>query len=91
MRTVGIVGAGDIGTAVAKAAVGHGYDVVIANSRGPETLTGLVAELGPQAKAGTVADAASRGDLVVVAVPLKTVADLDPAPFVGKTVVDANN
>lgn len=91
MSTIGIVGSGNIGTAVAKAAVGHGYDVVIANSRGPETLTDLIDTLGPRATAGTVAEAAARGDLVVVAVPLKNVADLDPAPFAGKTVVDANN
>ena len=49
----------------------HGYDVVISNSRGPETLTALVAELGPHARAATVVEAARAGDIVVVTIPLK--------------------
>jgi len=52
VTTIGVIGSGNIGSAVARAAVEHGYEVVISNSRGPESLTDLVAELGPQAKAG---------------------------------------
>ncbi len=48
-----------------------GYNVIIANSRGPEALSRLVDELGPAAKAGTAAEAAEAGAFVVVAVPLK--------------------
>ena len=91
MTTIGVIGSGNIGSAVARAAIGHGYEVVISNSRGPESLTDLVAELGPQARAGTTAEAVEAGDLVLVAIPLKSISDLDPAPFAGKVVIDANN
>lgn len=91
MATIGVVGSGNIGSAVARAALDHGYEVVISNFRGPETLTELVADLGPGARAGTAAEAARAGDLVLVAIPLKSIVDLDPAPFAGKVVIDANN
>src|SRR6188768_1365500 len=71
MTTIGIIGAGNIGSQVARLAVRSGYNVVISNSRGPETLSGLIAELGPSARAGTVMEAAQSGDIVVVSVPLK--------------------
>ena len=71
MTTIGIIGAGNIGSQVARAVIGAGYDVVIANSRGPETLAELVAELGPKARAATAAEAGEAGDVVVVTVPLK--------------------
>ena len=91
MTVIGLVGSGEIGSSVARAALDHGYEVVISNSRGPESLTGLVGDLGPQARAGTTADAVRAGDLVLVAIPLKNIFDLDPAPFTGKIVIDADN
>jgi predicted dinucleotide-binding enzyme len=91
MTTLGIIGAGNIGSNVARAALAHGYDVVISNSRGPDTLEDLVAELGEGARAGSVEDAARDGDIVVVAVPLKSYRSV-PADAVGsKVVIDANN
>jgi len=91
MTTLGIIGAGNIGSNVARAALAHGYDVVISNSRGPDTLTDLVADLGDGARAGTVEDAARSGDMVVVALPLKSYRSV-PADAVGdKVVIDANN
>ena len=68
-----------------------GYDVVISNSRGPETLQGLVAELGPKARAATAAEAAAAGDFAVVTVPLKNYKDIPAEPLAGKIVVDTNN
>ncbi len=68
-----------------------GYDVVISNSRGPETLTGLVAELGPKARAATAAEAAAAGDFAVVTVPLKNYKDVPAEPLAGKIVIDTNN
>jgi 8-hydroxy-5-deazaflavin:NADPH oxidoreductase len=65
--------------------------VVISNSRGPETLAGLVAELGPVARAATATDAASAGDIVVVTVPLKNYRQVPVAPLAGKIVIDTNN
>jgi predicted dinucleotide-binding enzyme len=50
MATVGFIGSGNIGGAVARLAVAGGYDVVLSNSRGPQTLEGLVEELGPRAR-----------------------------------------
>ena len=91
VKTIGLIGAGQIGSQVARAAIGSGYDVVISNSRGPETLTDLVAELGPRAHAGTTEEAAAAGDLVVVAIPLRAIGDLPVEPLVGKVVIDANN
>ena len=69
----------------------QGYDVVISNSRGPETLQDLVAGLGPRAKAATPAEAAAAGDFAVVTVPLKNYKDVPVEPLAGKIVIDTNN
>jgi predicted dinucleotide-binding enzyme len=91
MSTIGLIGAGQIGSQVARLAVAHGYDVVISNSRGPETLADLVAELGARARAATPAEAAAAGDIIVVTVPLKNYRDVPVAPLAGKIVIDTNN
>jgi predicted dinucleotide-binding enzyme len=69
IKTIGLIGAGHIGSQIARLAVRNNYNVVISNSRGPETLSALVAELGPRTCAATVTDAAKAGDLDVVTVP----------------------
>ena len=91
MTTVGIIGAGHIGQALARTFIQHGYTVTIANSRGPETLADLVADLGPSAKAGTAEEAGADGDFVVVTVPLKNYRQIPVAPLAGKIVIDTNN
>jgi predicted dinucleotide-binding enzyme len=91
MKTIGLIGAGHIGSQVARLAVANGYRVVISNSRGPETLAALVSELGPNARAATSTDAAKAGDIVVVTVPLKNYRDVPVEPLAGKIVIDTNN
>ncbi|MFF0905601.1 UNVERIFIED_CONTAM: NADPH-dependent F420 reductase [Kocuria sp. CPCC 205316] len=91
MPTLGIIGSGNIGAAIARLAVAAGTPVVIANSRGPETLTELVAELGPLATAGAVEQAADAGELVVLSVPLTAATALPAELLEGKTVVDTSN
>ncbi len=91
MATIGLIGAGHIGSQIARLAVAHGYDVVISNSRGPETLAGLVAELGPKARAATQAEAGAAGDIVVVTIPLKNYKQVAVEPLAGKIVIDTNN
>jgi 8-hydroxy-5-deazaflavin:NADPH oxidoreductase len=91
MKTIGLIGAGHIGSQIARLAVAHGYSVVISNSRGPETLAPLVAELGPNARAATPTEAAQAGDIVVVTVPLKNYRQVPVAPLAGKVVIDTNN
>src|SRR5687768_8249564 len=88
MTTIGLIGAGHIGSQVTRLAVKSGYNVVITNSRGPETLSGLVAELGPNARAATPVEAAHAGDIVVVTVPLKNYRDVPVEPLAGKIVID---
>jgi predicted dinucleotide-binding enzyme len=89
--TIGFIGAGHIGSQVARLAVSRGFAVVMSNSRGPETLAALVAELGPNARAASAADAAKAGDIVVVTIPLKNYRDVPVAPLAGKIVIDTNN
>jgi 8-hydroxy-5-deazaflavin:NADPH oxidoreductase len=91
MPTIGFIGSGHIGSQVARLAVTHGYDVVMSNSRGPETLAALVAELGPKARAATPAEAAKAGDIVVVTMPLKNYRQVPVEPLAGKIVIDTNN
>lgn len=91
VKTIGLIGAGHIGSQVARLAVGAGYDVVLSNSRGPETLKDLVGELGPHARAATSDEAAAAGDIVVVTIPLKNIGDVPVAPLAGKIVIDTNN
>jgi 8-hydroxy-5-deazaflavin:NADPH oxidoreductase len=91
MKTIGLIGAGHIGSQIARLAVAHGYDVVISNSRGPESLQALVSELGPKARAASVNDAARAGDIVVVTIPLKNYRSVPVEPLAGKIVIDTNN
>lgn len=91
MTTIGILGAGHIGSQLARKAAELGYEVVISNSRGPETLADLIAELGDRVTAGTAAEAAAAGDFAIVTVPLKAVQDLPVEPLAGKIVIDTNN
>ncbi|MGO4857168.1 NADPH-dependent F420 reductase [Arthrobacter sp. 2MCAF14] len=91
MTTIGIIGAGHIGSQVARKAVELGYDVVISNSRGPETLAELVAELGTHSRAATPAEAAATCDFGVVTVPLRSYQDIPVEPLAGKIVIDTNN
>lgn len=91
MTTLGLIGAGNIGGTLARLAVAADDDVFISNSRGPETLAQLAGELGPRARAVTAAEAAARGDLVVVTVPLRAYTSLPAAALAGKVVIDTGN
>lgn len=91
MTTIGFIGSGHIGSQLARLAVARGYDVVLSNSRGPQTLQDLVAELGEHARAATPAEAAAAGDLVVVTTPLAAEATLPVDQLAGKIVIDTNN
>jgi predicted dinucleotide-binding enzyme len=88
---IGIIGAGNIGQAFARLAQRAGREVVIANSRGPESLTPVVEELGGGISAGTVGEAASSA-MVVIAVPWASVpAAVGRLAWDGEVVVDATN
>ncbi|PPF75370.1 NADP oxidoreductase [Rathayibacter rathayi] len=91
MTTYGIIGAGNIGSQVARAVIAFGDEVVIANSRGPETLADLIAELGPKARAATAQEAAEAAEVAVVTVPLRNLEEVPVAPLAGKIVLDTNN
>ena len=91
MTTIGLIGAGNIGGTIARLAVAAGYDVVLANRRGPRVLEPLLEELGPTARAATPEEAAAAGDIVVVTVPLNQYATVPVEPLRGKVVIDTNN
>lgn len=88
---IGFIGSGHIGSIVAQKAIEAGHEVIMSNSRGPQTLAGLVGELGPHASAATAQQAGERGDIVVVTVPLKDLEDVPVAPLAGKVVIDTMN
>lgn len=90
-RTIGVLGAGPVGEAVADKAARHGYEVLIGNSRGPETLDALVGRLGPAARAVT-AEEAAQPEIVFLAVPFPAVPELTGlTTWSGKIVVDTTN
>lgn len=91
MTTIGFIGSGHIGGQLARVAIAQGYDVVLSNSRGPETLTALVEELGPRARAATAQEAAEAADLAVVSTPLAAIPTVPVEPLAGKVVIDTNN
>ena len=91
MTTIGFIGSGHIGSQLARLAVAHGYDVVMSNSRDPETLSDLVAELGPHARAATPGEAAAAADLAVVTTPLSAIETIPVDQLAGKVVIDTNN
>src|SRR5436309_10668083 len=89
---IGIIGSGNIGATVAQLFARAGHEVAISNSRGPESLKELVAELGEKAHAATVEDAARFGDVVLLAIPWRRPEGLPRAEQVaGKIVIDAMN
>ena len=91
MTSLGIIGAGNIGSQLARLGVANGYDVVVSNSRGPATLDALIEELGPRARAALPVEAAAAGDLVIVTIPLHAIHTLPLPELAGKLVIDTNN
>jgi len=91
MTTIGIIGSGRVGSNLARAAIAHGYDVVLSNTQGPDSLTGLVKELGPRASAATPEGAAAAGDFAIVAIPLTTIGQVPVEPLAGKVVIATIN
>lgn len=89
--TLGLIGSGRIGSTLARLAVDHDEDVVLSNSRGPETLADLVAQLGPRARAATPRQAALAGDVVVVTIPLAAIGTVPVDELAGKVVIDTGN
>lgn len=88
---IGFIGAGNIGGTLARLAAAAGHDVVLSNSRGPDTLAEAVSEIGARASAATAMQAAAAGELVVVTIPLKSYRDVPVAELAGKVVIDTNN
>jgi len=89
---IGILGSGNIGAAASRLFVAAGHEVALSNSRGPESLRGLVEELGTRAHAMTIDDAARFGDVVLLAVPWRVPEALPKAEILsGKIVIDAMN
>ena len=91
MTIIGFIGSGNLGGTVARLSVAAGHQVILSNSRGPATLAGLVADLGPLARAGTTKEAAAAGDLVVVSIPFKASLSVPAEPLTGKVVLDTGN
>ena len=88
---IGIIGAGHIGATLAGHLTRVGHRVAIANSRGPGTLSDMVAELGPRAHAATIDEAASFGRVVIAALPFGHVHALPAADIGDRILVDATN
>jgi 8-hydroxy-5-deazaflavin:NADPH oxidoreductase len=97
MSTLGTIGAGHIGSALARVAVDAGHDVVLSNSRGPESLADLVAGIAARptargsVRAATAPEAAAAADLAVVTIPLHALGRVPVEPLAGKVVLDTGN
>jgi predicted dinucleotide-binding enzyme len=91
IERIAVVGAGRVGTAVARALVAAGFEVTLSGSGDPAHLELLTSVVAPGAIPRWTRDSVGASDLTIVAVPLHRVMALDPLPFVGKLVVDAMN
>jgi predicted dinucleotide-binding enzyme len=97
MTSFGIIGAGHIGTALTQVLTDSGHDVVLANSRGPETLADLVGQLSARetargsVRAATAEEAAEAAEIAVVTIPLRNYRDVPVGPLAGKVVIDTDN
>lgn len=91
MASIGFIGSGNVGQAIARRAIAAGHTVVMSNSRGPETLARLVAALGPQARAATAAAAGAAADIVVVAIPFSSLDGVPVQSLAGKIIIDTGN
>ncbi|GAA4759682.1 NADPH-dependent F420 reductase [Citricoccus nitrophenolicus] len=90
IRSIGILGAGRVGAALARRSVAAGYDVRIATARPAAEISLLTEILTPGATAASAAELADT-DLTIVAIPLRKYRELDPSPFAGRAVVDVMN
>jgi 8-hydroxy-5-deazaflavin:NADPH oxidoreductase len=88
---IGIIGAGNIGATAAKLFARAGHEVVVSNSRGPDTLSELVQEIGDNVRAVTIEEAADFGDVVLEAIPFGRYEELPADRLAGKIVIDASN
>jgi predicted dinucleotide-binding enzyme len=91
VTTIGIIGAGMIGRALARLAVNAGMNVILSNSRDPGSLADLVSTLGPNVRAAFPTEAAQAGPLVVASIPLANYKKLSQADLAGKVVIDTMN
>jgi 8-hydroxy-5-deazaflavin:NADPH oxidoreductase len=90
---IGIIGTGKIGSALARHWIDAGHEVFV-SSRHPEELQGLADELGPRAHAGTPAEAANFGEVVLVSIPYSAIPQVGAelsASLAGKVVLDTSN
>ncbi|HEX2739281.1 MAG TPA: NADPH-dependent F420 reductase [Rubrobacter sp.] len=88
---IAVIGAGRIGANAARLFARAGHEVVISNSRSPETLSGIVEEIGNDTQAATVEEAADFGDVVLEAIPFGRFEELPANRLEGKIVIDASN
>ena len=91
MATLGLIGGGNVGTTLARLAIDADLDVVLSNSRAPQTLSDLVTQLGPRARASTPPQAAAAGDWVVVTIPVGAIEAVPRDPLAGTTLIDTGD
>jgi predicted dinucleotide-binding enzyme len=91
VQTIGFIGSGAISSQIARLAVAAGFNVILSNSRGPETLADLVAVLGDRARAATPDVAARDADLVVLSIPFGAYQKLPAEALAGKIAIDTMN
>lgn len=91
LPTIGILGAGRVGTALARLALAAGHDVRIASSRPPEEIALLVEIITPGATPGAAAEVIASSDIVILALPLSKYRALVPEQLAGKIVIDPMN